>query len=119
MPIENPCQVVGQLAAQPPGLGPGRLSEGTSVAEHSRRAFITRGSVGAAAVGAAAVGIPLLDGQKSATPDGPLHNGPFAAWVKDAKTGEVAVMVGSQTIVHVDKRLAGQLARIAGSAPKR
>ena len=91
-----------------------------NVAEHSRRTFISRVSVGAAAIGAAAAVAPLVTGSSSANAgvSGPMHDGPFAAWVQDVKTGEVAVMVGSQTILHVDKQLATQLARIAGSAPK-
>ena len=90
------------------------------MAEHSRRTFITRASVGAAAIGATAAVAPLVTGPGSGktSVSGPMHDGPFAAWVQDVKTGEVAVMVGSQTIYHVDKQLASQLARIAGSAPK-
>ena len=49
---------------------------------------------------------------------GPLHGGPFVAWVKDVKEGEVAVMVGEQTIVHKDANLAKQLAEIAARASR-
>jgi Ubiquitinol-cytochrome C reductase Fe-S subunit TAT signal len=91
------------------------------VAESSRRTFLKTASVGAAAVGAAAVVSPHLLGtnpvQKPAT-FGPLHGGPFVAWVKDVKDGEIAVMVGEQTIVHKDADLAKQLAQIAARAPQ-
>ncbi len=50
---------------------------------------------------------------------GPQHGGPFVAWVKDVKEGEVAVMVGEQTIVHKDANLAKQLAQIAARAQRR
>jgi hypothetical protein len=85
---------------------------------HSRRTFLTRGSVGAAALGAAAALAPGLGSASGSEASGPTHAGPFAAWVKDAKTGEVAVMVGSETVIHQDKKLANQLARIAARAPK-
>ncbi len=78
-------------------------------------------SIGAAAVGAAAVVSPRLLGATK-TPEpvtfGPLHGGPFVAWVKDVKEGEVAVMVGEQTIIHKDANLAKQLAQIAARATK-
>ena len=89
------------------------------MAESSRRTFLKTASIGAAAVGAAAVVSPgLLGSSKSPEPVtfGPLHGGPFVAWVKDVKEGEVAVMVGEQTIVHKDANLAKQLAQIAARA---
>jgi hypothetical protein len=89
------------------------------VAESSRRTFLKTASIGAAAVGAAAVVSPnLLGSAKAPEPVtfGPLHGGPFVAWVKDVKEGEVAVMVGEQTIVHKDANLAKQLAQIAARA---
>ncbi len=91
------------------------------MAESSRRTFLKTASIGAAAVGAAAVVSPsLLGSSKSAEPTsfGPLHGGPFVAWVKDVKEGEVAVMVGEQTIVHKDANLAKQLAEIAARASR-
>jgi hypothetical protein len=88
--------------------------------EHSRRNFLKTASISAAAVGAAVVVSPALTSSANAdtVPAGPAHEGEFAAWVKDAKAGEIAVMVGNHTVVHTDKKLALQLARIAGQAPK-
>ena len=85
------------------------------MSEHSRRTFIRNASIGAAAVGAAAV-IPSVTSADAATPDspaGPAHDGPFTVWVKDVKTGEIAVLVGESEVVHHDKALASTLARIA------
>lgn len=49
---------------------------------------------------------------------GAVHGGPFVAWVKDAQSGEIAVMVGEHEVVHHDRQLAASLARIAARAPK-
>ena len=84
--------------------------------ESTRRTFLKTASVGAATIGAAAVVSPSLFGSAEAaapTTFGPLHGGPFVAWVKDVKEGEIAVMVGEQTIVHKDANLAKKLAEIA------
>jgi hypothetical protein len=87
------------------------------VAEASRRTFLKTGAVGAAALGAAAVvSTPTLG--HAAVPSGPAHEGPFVAWVKDAKAGEISVMVGEQVVVHKDVQLAKQLAQIAARAPR-
>ena len=92
------------------------------MAEHSRRLFLKNASIGAVAVGAvAAMSTSRLGGSASLAEPvsfGPLHAGPFAAWVKDVQQGEVAVMVGEQTIIHKDAKLAQQLAQIAASASK-
>ncbi len=89
------------------------------MAAYSRRNFLKRASVGAA-VSAAAV-VPTWaagSAQAEAAGSGPRHDGPFMAWVKDAKTGEIAVMVGEHEVLHHDRRLAADLARIAARAPK-
>jgi hypothetical protein len=91
------------------------------VAEHSRRLFLKNASISVAAAGAVAAVTPsLLGSSKDETPAtfGPLHGGPFVAWIKDVKEGEVAVMVGEQTIVHKDADLAKRLAELAARAPK-
>jgi hypothetical protein len=83
--------------------------------DRSRRAFLTTASLGAAAAGVAVV-IPA-GAAGAAEPDalasGPAHDGPFAVWVKNAKTGELAVLVGETEVVHHDRALAKKLARIA------
>lgn len=87
---------------------------------HSRRNFLKTASITAAVTGAAVVITPALTSTANAetVPAGPTHDGSFAAWVTDAKSGEIAVMVGNHTVVHTDKVLAAQLARIAGQASK-
>jgi anaerobic selenocysteine-containing dehydrogenase len=84
---------------------------------YSRRNFLKTTAVGAAAVGAAAAVPTALAGDAdAATPNAPAHAGPFMAWVKDARTGEIAVLVGDQEVVHHDKSLARRLAQIAATA---
>ena len=86
------------------------------MSDHSRRTFIRTASIGAAAVGATTV-LPAMSSADAATPDasaaGPAHDGPFTVWVKNARTGEIAVLVGESEVVHHDKALAAQLAKIA------
>jgi len=90
----------------------------------SRRTFIRQASTGGTALGLAAVS-PVLLGAASArangrTPaaatSGPTHQGPFVAYVKDAKAGEIAVMVGEREVVHHDKDLATRLAQVAATS---
>lgn len=81
--------------------------------EQSRRKFIKHASIGAAAVSAATV-LPGMAAADAETPvSGPAHSGPFAVWVKNASTGEIAVLVGETEVVHHDRALAQKLARIA------
>lgn len=88
------------------------------MSEHTRRKFIKHASIGAAAVGATAV-IPGMTSADAETPvSGPAHNGPFAVWVKDAKSGEIAVLVGETEVLHHDRALAQKLARIAARGSK-
>jgi len=73
----------------------------------SRRAFIsTAGATGAAALSAAALGAPKLAGVTAKLgPEGPLPDGPVVAYVRDAKAGEVAVMVGDREVAVKDAAL--------------
>ena len=91
------------------------------MAEHSsRRNFLRHASVGTAAVGATVLA-PIALGRDSAsaqprTPaatSGAVHQGPVIAYVKNAHTGEIAVMAGEHEIVHRDPTLAAHLGRIA------
>ena len=89
------------------------------MAEHSRRLFLKNASIGVVAAGAVAAAAPaLLSAPAPAVTFGPLHGGPFVAWVRDVKEGEIAVMVGEQTIIHKDANLARQLAEIAARGSK-
>jgi hypothetical protein len=90
----------------------------------SRRTFIRNASTSGAAVGLAAVSPALLGTAASARADGrtctataaPAHQGPFVAYVKNAKAGEIAVMVGEHEVVHQDKDLATRLAQVAATS---
>ena len=87
----------------------------------SRRNFLRTASVGAAAVGAAsAVPFALAAPANAAETESnaPAHDGPLVAWVKNAKTGEIAVLVGEHEVLHHDKKLARRLAQIAATAPR-
>lgn len=108
------------------------------MAAQSRRKFLQHGSMGVA-VGAGAVLMPaLLPGTAAAATaavvpaaapgltapglagglaaKGALPDTPLTAYVKDHRTGDVAVMVGEREIVHRDPELANLLARIATHA---
>ena len=74
----------------------------------SRRAFISSaGAVtGAAALGAAAIGAPKLAASAARLgPAGPLPDGPVVAYVRDAKAGELAVMLGDREVAVKDAAL--------------
>jgi hypothetical protein len=73
----------------------------------SRRAFIsTAGATGAAALGAAALGAPQLAAATAKLgPKGPLPDGSVVAYVRDAKAGEVAVMLGDREVAVKDAAL--------------
>lgn len=85
--------------------------------EQSRRKFLTSASLGAVAVGAA-----LAPGMRSNTVSaapraaGRLPTGPLTAYVKDHRTGEIAVQVGEHEVVYRDPDLAARLAHIASRA---
>ena len=95
--------------------------------DQSRRKFLQATSIGGAAAGAAVL-LPRLAAQPTAAhaaqdqaadaAAGPAHDGPFVAYVKNAKTGEIAVMAGEHEIVHRDVQLAAQLAKVAARAPQ-
>ncbi len=95
----------------------------------SRRRFLQFGSLGAVAVGAAltpgmasgaAAAEPVAARQPNAAgmpvAAGSLPDGPFMAYVKDHRSGEVVVMIGEREVVYRDPELAGRLARIASHA---
>ena len=84
----------------------------------SRRSFFKAGSVGAVAVGAALTPGLLAAGGAQAAPaaKGPLPVGPVTVYVKDHRTGEIAVMVGEREVLYRDRQLAARIARIATHA---
>jgi hypothetical protein len=85
------------------------------MSDQSRRSFLKRASITAAAAGAATV-VPVVatDAEGQVPVHGRAHEGSFAVWVKNAKTGEIAVLVGESEVIHHDKALAHKLARLAG-----
>jgi hypothetical protein len=86
----------------------------------SRRGFLAAAGAGAAAVGAASVAPKAAaarpDAGEPAVPRSG-HTEPLVAYVRDAHTGEVAVMVGEQEVVVHDPELAARIARVARSLP--
>ena len=98
----------------------------------SRRGFLAAAAAGAAAVGAASVApkaaaaradagarpgaAARADAGESAVPRSG-HTEPLVAYVRDAHTGEVAVMIGEQEVVVHDHELAARIARVARSLP--
>ena len=90
------------------------------MSEHSRRNFLKTASVGAVAVGAVAVAPSAASAATTSSTDdahpldkGAAHDGSFTVWVKNANTGQLAVMVGESEVVYTDRKLAKRLARIA------
>lgn len=86
----------------------------------SRRTFLKSASIGAAVVGVAAASPQLLSGPADAAT---IHkagdtapSGAVTAYVRDHRTGEVAVMVGEHQVIHHDRELATRLARIGARA---
>ncbi len=83
----------------------------------SRRAFLSTAgaATGAAALGAA-VGVPKLaaGGALATAPSGPLPEHPVVAYVRDARTGELAVMVGDREVAVKDPSLVRRIVDAAG-----
>jgi nitrous oxide reductase len=82
---------------------------------HSRRGFLALAGAGAAGAALATAGPAIAAGAtdttKTAAPA--RSDGPLVAHVRDARTGEIAVMVGEREVVVHDRALAARLARIA------
>jgi hypothetical protein len=84
----------------------------------TRRGFIERASMGAAAAGAL-IAVPGLTKvtEASAAPALKLPHsalaGPVVAHVRDFKTGEIAVMVGTREVVYRDPEFVARLLKAA------
>ncbi len=97
--------------------------------ERSRRSFLKSATITGVAAGAvllpagmAAAAGPDRRGAQAEPrrPEplaGPAVTGPVVAYVKNAATGEIAVMAGEHEFVHVDAQLATRLSRLAAQAP--
>jgi hypothetical protein len=88
--------------------------------EPSRRHFLRNAAVGAAVVGVASATPAALSGSAEAVGpvvhEGTDSQGPVTAYVRDHRTGEVAVMVGEHQVIHHDRALANKLAHLASLA---
>jgi hypothetical protein len=81
----------------------------------SRRTFIGRAAAGVAA--ATVVGVPALAAETSQPPDddgdAPDLAGPVVAHIRDVRTGELTLYVGTDEITYTDRSLARRLVRAA------
>jgi hypothetical protein len=88
--------------------------------EPTRRGFLILAGIGAAAATAgaavAATATTLTDGSGDDSADAgtPAAAGTLVAYVEDARTGRVSVMVGETEVVVSDPDLVARLARVAG-----
>ncbi|HLQ42543.1 MAG TPA: twin-arginine translocation signal domain-containing protein [Thermoplasmata archaeon] len=81
----------------------------------SRRSFLQKTAVGAAAVGAMAAAPTILkmtENVQASPPPGDV-SAPVMAYVKDASTGTLVVMWGTQEIVTRDPGLVNRLTNYA------
>ena len=88
------------------------------MAKVTRRTFLST-TVGAAG-GVAAMGLiagpsTLVEAPQNVAEasDGPVSSEPMTAYVRDAATGEISVMVGHREIVTKDPQLIRRLQRVA------
>ena len=84
----------------------------------SRRAFLSRGSLGVALAGAAAVvpglsAVLRLPAPPFAAPTLPATAAPLVAHVRDLASGEISLMVGTDHVVLRDPNLAARLYGVA------
>jgi hypothetical protein len=81
----------------------------------SRRRFIGRAAAGAIAVTAATAVPGIAAAAPDDSPEDTAHelSEPVVARVRDLRTGEIALYVGTTEITHTDRTLACRLARAA------
>lgn len=91
------------------------------VSERSRRSFLQQAGFGAVAVGAVTVapGLFVGTGKSESVPTAggaadPVLEEPLLAHVRDAHTGEIALLIGSREVVCHDRDLVARLIRAAG-----
>jgi hypothetical protein len=82
----------------------------------TRRSFIAAGSAGALGVaGAAALGSPIsmASGEVPELSDSEAASveGPAALSIRNARTGEVELLVGTRSVKFTDKKLVARVAR--------
>lgn len=85
--------------------------------EHSRRNFLQRAGFGAVAVGVAPglfTGTGRAGDVPTAAAADPILEESLLAHVRDAGTGEIALLIGSREVVCHDRDLVARLIRAAG-----
>ncbi len=90
------------------------------MSESTRRSFLLRSSVGAAAVGAVALNPGLAEAapasvttRSSELPPGAAASGPIVAYIDDVHSGDISVLVGDRAIVLHDPAFVAALAHAA------
>ncbi|HEY2043556.1 MAG TPA: hypothetical protein VGH11_12835 [Jatrophihabitans sp.] len=96
------------------------------MSDSTRRTFLLVAGAGAAAAGVASIAAPAAAATASAsasasakqadrsTEAGPAPDAPpLVAYVQDAQSGAVALMVGEQEVIVHDRELVGRLTRAA------
>ena len=81
----------------------------------SRRRFLTHGSIGVALAGALAAvpGLGAVLKMRAAPPHAGSMAEPLIAHVRDLKSGEISLMVGTKHVVQRDADLAARLYDVA------
>jgi poly(3-hydroxybutyrate) depolymerase len=83
------------------------------MSDPSRRRFLALAGAGA---GATAVGVGFAVRDTDAKPPAAIppsgHTDPLVAWITDAHTGQIQVMVGERQVVVNDRELAARIARV-------
>lgn len=79
--------------------------------QSTRRGFLALTGSGVAAVAVAPAAVAAVPGKSPGLGAAGSQGGPMVAYVQDAATGEVAVMVGEREVVVRDRALVAQLAK--------
>jgi hypothetical protein len=95
-----------------------QIDEANTMTDLNRRSFLRQTSVGAATLGLLA-SVPALavisESPQNTTPAvaGTMVDGPLIAHVRDAATGEVALLLGCREIIFHDPQLVARLMKAA------
>jgi hypothetical protein len=83
------------------------------MSDASRRTFLAAAGTVAAAAATVAVA-PRADAAPAHTDDGAPGSGPLVAYIEDASSGSISLMVGESEVVVHDPDLVRRLSRAAG-----
>ena len=82
------------------------------MSDTTRRGFVKNSA--ATAAGMTLIGALVAEQAETAdAANPPAHDGPVVAYLRDAKSGEVTVLVNQREITVKDRKLAARLARAA------